>query len=79
VPVASYVSDTCQLGGFTVPFSEAQLMALYPTHADYYCRLKAAADQNVLAGYLLPEDRDDLMARAERAANRWLLPGAPDC
>lgn len=79
VPVASYVSDTCQLGGFTVPFSEPQLMALYPTHADYYCRMKAATDQTVLAGYLLAEDAADLMTRVEAVSNRWLSPGARDC
>lgn len=79
VPVASYVSTTCQLGGFTVPFTEAQLLALYPTHADYYCRMRAATDQSVLAGYLLPEDADDLMARVEAARNRWLIAGEKAC
>lgn len=79
VPVASYVSTTCQLGGFTVPFTEAQLLALYPTHADYYCRMKAATAQTVLAGFLLPEDAADLMARVEGAANRWLVAGERDC
>lgn len=79
VPVASYVSDTCGLGGFTAPFSEAQLLALYPTHADYFCRMQAATRQSLLAGYLLPEDADDLMARVEGAANRWLIAGVRDC
>jgi hypothetical protein len=79
VPVASYVSDTCQLGGYTVPFAEPLLMALYPTHADYYCRMKGATDLSVLAGYLLPEDAEDLLARADAAANRWVLAGEKDC
>jgi hypothetical protein len=79
VPVASYVSTACQLGGFTVPFTEAQLLALYPTHADYFCRMQAATQQSVLAGYLLPEDAADLMARVEGAKNRWLLAGEKDC
>jgi hypothetical protein len=79
VPVASYVSDTCQLGGFTVPFTEVQLLALYPTHADYFCRMQAATRQTVLAGYLLPEDADDLMTRVEAASNRWLMAGERDC
>lgn len=79
LPVASYVSDACQLGGFTVPFTDAQLLALYPTHADYYCRMQAATDQSVLAGYLLPEDAADLMTRVEAAKNRWLIPGEKTC
>jgi hypothetical protein len=79
VPVASYVSDACQLGGFTVPFTEIQLMALYPTHADYFCRMQAATRQSVLQGFLLPEDADDLMARVEAAKNRWVMAGIKDC
>ena len=79
VPVASYVSTTCQLGGFTVPFTELQLMTLYPTHADYFCRMQAATRQTVMAGYLLPEDADDLMGRVEAASNRWLDAGVRDC
>ena len=79
VPVASYVSTTCQLGGFTAPFTEAQLLALYPTHADYYCRMQAATRQSVLQGFLLPEDAEDLMTRVEGAKNRWLIAGEKDC
>jgi hypothetical protein len=79
VPVASYVSTTCQLGGFTVPFTEAQLAMLYPTHADYFCAMQAASRQSVMEGFLLPEDADDLMARADAASNRWLNAGVKNC
>lgn len=79
VPVASYVSDTCGLGGQTAPFAEPLLLALYPTHADYFCRMKGAAELSVLAGYLLPEDAADLLARADAAANRWPQAGQKDC
>lgn len=79
VPVASYVSTACPLGGFTVPFSEVQLAVLYPTHADYFCKMQAATRASVMAGFLLPEDADDLMARVEGAKNRWLDAGVRDC
>lgn len=79
VPVASYVSTPCQLGGFTVPFTEVQLAMLYPTHADYFCAMQAATRQSVMTGFLLPEDADDLMARVEAASNRWLDAGVREC
>src|SRR5205085_1055203 len=50
VPLASYVSTVCQLGGYTVPFTEVQLQLLYPTHADYFCKMKNAARASVMQG-----------------------------
>lgn len=79
VPVASYRSTDCQLGGITVPFTELQLQGLYPTHADYFCRMQAATRATVAAGWLLPADAAELMARVERAANRWLEAGERNC
>ncbi len=72
VPVATYESDRCALGGFTVPFTTAQLLVLYPTHADYYARMRARTISSVRAGFLLPEDAEDLLARACAARVRWL-------
>jgi hypothetical protein len=54
----------CTLAGRTLPFSDAQLAALYPTPAEYVARYGAAADQAVDAGFLLPEDADVLTAAA---------------
>ncbi len=79
VPAASYVSTLCGLGGITIPFTELQLQLLYPTHADYFCRMQAATRQTVLAGFLLPADAEDLMTRVEAAGNRWLTAGERDC
>lgn len=79
VPVASYRSDLCDLGGITIPFTEVQLQQRYPTHADYYCRMKAATARALADGFLLPEDADDLMQRVEQSANRWLEAGERDC
>lgn len=79
VPVATYVSDACELGGFTVPFTDVQLQQLYPTHADYTCRMVAKTEVSVNEGFLLPPDAEDLLVRADAAQNRWLDAGYPDC
>ena len=80
MPIARYQSDGCPLGGITVPFTDAQLAALYATHADYYCRTKAAAAARAVSdGFLLPADRDDLLARADAAANRFVQAGVSTC
>lgn len=79
VPVASYRSADCNLGGITVPFTEVQLQMLYPTHADYYCKMKTATGQSVAQGFLLPEDAADLMSRVDAAKNRWLTAGIRQC
>jgi hypothetical protein len=76
VPVATYESDRCVLGGYTVPFTSAQLLLLYPTHADYMAKMRARTMASVRAGFLLPEDAEDLLARACAARSRWPEPGA---
>jgi hypothetical protein len=71
VPVATYVSTLCNLGGITVPFSDAQLRVLYPTFAGYYAQMKARTAASVAGGWLLPEDAADLLTRACAAKVRW--------
>lgn len=71
VPVATYASSTCQLGGITVPFTDVELHQLYPTHAAYYAKMKQRTAAAVKAGFLLPPDAADLLARAKAAAVRW--------
>ena len=46
----------CGILGTTAPFSEAQLSALYPTHADFVAKWDAATATEVKAGYLLAAD-----------------------
>jgi hypothetical protein len=60
-------SVICSLFGSTTPFDEATLVALYPTHDDYVDKVTAAADDAVEAGFLLPADRDRIVAEAESA------------
>jgi hypothetical protein len=66
VPVATYVACGVVVSG-TYVFDIATLQRLYPTRAEYTAKMRAATDKALAAGYLLPEDAADLMARAERA------------
>jgi hypothetical protein len=79
VPVARYVSTLCALGGITATFNELQLVLLYPTHADYFGGMVERTDGAVAAGWLLPEDAADLLARACAAKVRWRDLGPPGC
>jgi hypothetical protein len=79
VPVATYLSTLCRLGGITVPFTEAQLAVLYPTHAAYFCSMEAKTTASVTVGFMLQPDAEDLLARAAAAKNRWVDPGEPGC
>ena len=71
VPVAHYVSTACGLGGLTVPFTDAELHALYPTHAAYYGQMVTKTNPALTAGWLLSPDGQDLLARACAAKVRW--------
>lgn len=54
VPTARYaVRPDYPLGGYTVPFSAAQLQELYPTRSSYTTAVAAAAQAAYNAGYLL--------------------------
>jgi hypothetical protein len=72
VPVARYESTACQLGGLTVPFTDADLIGRYGDHAGYYELMAARTDAAVAGGWMLPEDAIDLMARACAARVRFL-------
>ena len=71
VPVASYRSTQCPLGGITVPFTDVELHSLYPTFEDYRNLMEAKTTAAVADGFLLPEDAADLMRRVDAARNRW--------
>ncbi|TQS29344.1 alpha/beta hydrolase domain-containing protein [Microbispora sp. KK1-11] len=50
--------------------AEPVLSRLYPTHADYVSKVRAAAQASVDAGYLLPEDAPTIVTAAENSAVR---------
>ena len=77
VPVASYASTTCALGGLTFPFTDLQLAQRYGSHARYLARMAERTDAAVAAGWLLPDDAVDLMARACAARNRFPASSEP--
>lgn len=77
VPIATYGIDNsttgslefldlfaCTTSGSTEPFTATRLGTLYPTHADYVNKYKAAADRALAAGYLLPADHAKALQEA---------------
>ena len=56
VPVATYRSTDCELGGTTVPFDPITLQQRYPTFADYERQLRLECERLVTHRYLLAED-----------------------
>ncbi|WIY00576.1 alpha/beta hydrolase domain-containing protein [Amycolatopsis mongoliensis] len=74
-PVAAYAPDNsggnvagaCLLLGTTTPLSAARIRQLHPDHAAYVAKFTAAADRALGAGYLLPADHDEAVARAQAA------------
>ncbi|MGY4827783.1 alpha/beta hydrolase domain-containing protein [Sphaerotilaceae bacterium SBD11-9] len=80
VPIATYGIDNsttgslefldlfaCTTSGSNDPFTATRLGSLYPTHADYYAKYKAAADKALAAGYLLPADYATALQEANAA------------
>jgi hypothetical protein len=78
-PVARYRSTACNLGGITIPLTDAEIAERYPTHADYYSKMLAAAKASIGDGYLLRADARDLLERACAARNRWGETGDAPC
>ncbi len=76
VPVTTYRSTDCELGGTTVPFDPITLQQRYPTFADYEQQLRRATDRAVRKGWLLPVDARDQMRRACAVRDRY--PGSGD-
>ena len=71
VPTATYTGDGFGCGptlGKTVPFTDAQLDELYPTHDGYVAAVADAAARAVEAGVLLPADAGEIVALAESSA-----------
>ena len=46
----------CAFFGSHVPFDEATLAALYPSHLKYVAAVTKVTIKNLLAGYILPSD-----------------------
>lgn len=72
VPIARYMAATCNLGGITIPLTEAEILQRYPDHDTYYAAMVEAARASHAEGFLLPADAVDLLTRACAAANRFV-------
>jgi len=59
------VSTLCSLFGHTVPFTDAQLTALYGSPTAYVARYQEALTKAVAGGFLLSADAPALLAQAE--------------
>ena len=57
----------CRLFGRTLPFTDAQLAQLYPTHQDYVDAFNAAIDRLVARGFVLREDATPMKLAAAAA------------
>lgn len=73
VPVAAYSGKApagapgfCVLFGTTHPFSTAQLTVLYGSRAHYLQAYAKATDEDIKAGYILPADKAQVVAFAQR-------------
>ncbi|WP_341923735.1 alpha/beta hydrolase domain-containing protein [Nocardioides psychrotolerans] len=79
VPVATYESTLCNLGGITVPFSDAEVQQRYGTFARYQRLMGAATDRAVEQGWLLRPDARDQMRRVCRVRERFAEPDRSPC
>ncbi|MAS55169.1 MAG: hypothetical protein CMJ44_11195 [Pimelobacter sp.] len=71
VPVATYESTLCDLGGITVPFSDREVQQRYGTFARYQRLMRRATDRAVEQGWLLRPDARDQMRRVCRVRTRF--------
>jgi hypothetical protein len=79
VPVARESAESCGLGGTHVPFDAATVNRLYPSHDDYLRKVTAASERAVAAGFLLPADSAQTVARAGRSIWGRQLTCGPLC
>ena len=71
VPVATYESTLCNLGGVTVPFTDVQIQQRYGTFKRYQRQMAAASDRAVEQGWLLRPDARDQMRRVCSVRTRF--------
>jgi len=75
VPTATYspidgsahetnLSGLCPLIGFSIPFSQATLHALYPSHADYLARVTPETNELVHKGFWVGSDAANVVRQA---------------
>lgn len=71
VPVAYEAATGCPLFGTYEPWSAAKIRSLYPTHADYYRKVRTWSANEVRRGWLLPADRGKVLREAHAFTGPW--------
>jgi hypothetical protein len=79
VPVATYESTLCDLGGITVPFGDAEIQRRYGTFGRYQRLMARATDRAVEEGWLLRPDARDQMRRVCAVRVRFAVPDRGRC
>jgi Alpha/beta hydrolase domain len=64
----------CLLSGYFTDFSSSQLKSLYPTTASYASRFASAANAEVAAGFMTPEDAAAAIANANAGIGPFQQP-----
>lgn len=64
-------SRICRLFGRTLPVPPDELRRRYPSVDDYLERYRAATDDAIAAGFVLPEDRHEVLADARTELITW--------
>ena len=73
------VPGLCFLNGTHIPFDQATLDALYPSHHGYVHAITQAAKQNMRDGFLLEEDAEEVVADASTSIYGLGLNCGPLC
>ena len=76
---ASSIDDGCGNFGGWQPFSAAELAQRYGSVDDYVRRYAAILDRFVAEGFVLPRDRDGVIATARRAVRPRLVSAPRVC
>jgi hypothetical protein len=71
VPVGYNTSEGCPLYGTYTPWSAAKIRSMYRTHATYVSRVSKWSKKEVGRGWLLAEDRSDVLLKARRFRAPW--------
>jgi hypothetical protein len=61
-------SGACSRWGYTDPFDEATLRALYRNHGRYVSQVSNVTEQNLADGFITPADAEATISEAARSA-----------
>lgn len=71
VPVAYNSAEGCPLWGNYKSWSAEKIKSLYPTHEEYVDQVTDWANHEVKLGWMIPQDRDDVIRKAGEFDGPW--------